>query len=117
MMKLISLKCPSCGAKLEVNGDLDKYTCNFCGVTTLLDDESITVKHVGSKLQTEINTVKDYYDNGNYKKALSLSEALLNEYPTNKELKKLYDNSELIIAESFAKEVLENEYKVKTVKG
>ena len=43
-MKLIKLKCESCGAILEVNSELDKVTCIFCGNEQLIDDEATTLK-------------------------------------------------------------------------
>ncbi|MBR4178790.1 MAG: hypothetical protein IKR57_05550 [Bacilli bacterium] len=45
-MKLIKLKCESCGAILEVNSELDKVTCIFCGNEQLIDDEATTLKRV-----------------------------------------------------------------------
>ena len=29
--KLITLSCPSCGAKLEISPDLDRFACAYCG--------------------------------------------------------------------------------------
>lgn len=109
-MKLISLKCPSCGAKLEVNGDLDEYTCNYCGVTTLLDDEIITVKHVESKFNTEFENVNDYYKNGNYLKAYNLAIDLLEEYPKNKKLRDIFYKCKVELSESLAKEIITKDY-------
>lgn len=48
-MKLITLKCPNCGSELQVNGELTKATCNFCGATILIDDEVNKVKFVDTK--------------------------------------------------------------------
>lgn len=44
-MKLISLICPSCGAKLELQelGNRSKCFCQYCGQTILLDEEQITI--------------------------------------------------------------------------
>ena len=30
-MELINLKCPQCGANLQVNGSLSQVFCNYCG--------------------------------------------------------------------------------------
>ncbi len=38
-MKLLSLTCPNCGANIEVNAELTKCTCNFCGKQFLIDDD------------------------------------------------------------------------------
>lgn len=42
-MKLIDLKCPNCGAKLQVNSELKKASCNYCGQEFVIDDE---VQHI-----------------------------------------------------------------------
>lgn len=44
-MKIIQLKCPSCGANLKVSDKLKSYTCNFCGATSILDNEVIKIEH------------------------------------------------------------------------
>ncbi|MBR2138331.1 MAG: hypothetical protein IJ966_03420 [Bacilli bacterium] len=45
-MKLIKMKCESCGATLDVNKNLEKITCNYCGAEILIDDEATKVKRV-----------------------------------------------------------------------
>ena len=51
-MKLIKLKCENCGAMLEVNKDLDKINCNFCGQEILIDDAATEIRRVeDAKLQ------------------------------------------------------------------
>lgn len=52
-MKIIQLKCPSCGASLNVSDSLKSFTCNFCGTTTLLDDEIIRIEHTIKNLDNE----------------------------------------------------------------
>ena len=47
-MKLVSMACPNCGARLEVNDSLKKAACNFCGYTFLIDDE---VQRVSLEIQ------------------------------------------------------------------
>ena len=110
-MKLIQLKCPSCGAKLEINPSLDKYTCNYCGVTTILDDEKIIVKNVSSKLQNYLTELEEYFDNGNYRKCYVMAEQLLDEYPKNKEIKDYYEkcHEELFGEEERRQKKLEEE--------
>ena len=85
-MKLIGLKCPSCGAKFEVNSSLEKFTCNYCGTTTLLDKEEIIIKHLSSELETKLNEIDEYYENGNETKARELALELIKKYPSNKKL-------------------------------
>lgn len=43
-MKLITLKCPDCGAELQVNPALSQAVCNYCGKQLLIDDEAQHVK-------------------------------------------------------------------------
>ena len=42
-MKLVSVKCPNCGAVLKADEDLKNATCNYCRTSFLIDDE---VKHI-----------------------------------------------------------------------
>ena len=37
-MKLMSAKCPNCGAGIEVNQNLEKTICQYCGSTVLVND-------------------------------------------------------------------------------
>lgn len=39
-MKLLDLSCPNCGAKMSLNMETKECTCNSCGGTFLLDDET-----------------------------------------------------------------------------
>lgn len=43
-MKLIDLTCSKCGATLQVNSDLKKCMCQYCGNEMLIDDETIHYK-------------------------------------------------------------------------
>ncbi len=68
-MKIIQLKCPGCGAKLNVSDQLKSFTCNFCGITSLLDDEVIRVEHTIKNAEEDELYKKidgyiklDYYD-------------------------------------------------------
>lgn len=40
-MKFIDLTCSKCGATLQVNSDLKKCMCQYCGNGMLIDDEII----------------------------------------------------------------------------
>ena len=42
-MKLISLKCPECNAKLDVEEGRKQVYCTYCGTKILLDNENETV--------------------------------------------------------------------------
>ena len=39
-MQLITLSCPKCNAKLQVNQELTHAICNYCGYHFLIDDEA-----------------------------------------------------------------------------
>ncbi len=47
-MKLITLACPNCGAKLQVNENLKQANCNYCGYGFLVDNEE---QHVSVEIQ------------------------------------------------------------------
>ena len=38
-MKLVDLKCPHCGARLEVDADNNVATCEYCGAELLIEKE------------------------------------------------------------------------------
>ena len=38
-MKLIKMKCPSCGADLELDGEKPQAFCTYCGQKIMIDDE------------------------------------------------------------------------------
>ena len=45
-MKLVKLKCENCGAKLEVNSELDNIKCSFCGAEIMIDDEASELNRI-----------------------------------------------------------------------
>ena len=42
-MKLISIVCPNCGAKLQTTPNAKMLTCDYCNCDVVIDDE---IKHV-----------------------------------------------------------------------
>jgi len=100
-MKLLKLMCPNCNSILEVNEEMKQFTCNYCGTTSLLDDEIIKVKNVVSFLDTYLSNLKDYYDNGNYEKCYFTSKELLDDYPKNNDLRLYIKMSGIKLVESF----------------
>lgn len=46
VMKLISIKCPDCGATLDISQNRKECFCSFCGNKIILDDGSTTVTHI-----------------------------------------------------------------------
>ena len=60
-MKLIRIKCPGCGANLEVNQELDKVMCNYCGTQVLIDDEASKIVRIEkAKLESRKNNYEQY---------------------------------------------------------
>lgn len=82
-MKLVSLKCPSCGADLKINSELKQFTCNFCGTTSLLDDETkkveVTIKN--TKADEIKKAIETFIERKEYLKALYKIQELENNYP------------------------------------
>jgi len=39
-MRMLQLKCPSCGGVLEVEDSLDKFYCKYCGTKIILAEQS-----------------------------------------------------------------------------
>lgn len=47
MIQMIPLKCPSCGAKMEVSEGREEYFCSYCGEKILIHDTTRkTVKKI-----------------------------------------------------------------------
>lgn len=71
-MKLIKLKCPNCNANVEVNKDLERATCNYCGTNFIIEDEKETkeeriIKAVRKKEEKD----REYYASDDYRKKLN----------------------------------------------
>lgn len=45
-VSLVSVKCPECGATLEVDRERKECYCTYCGNKMIIDDGSRTVTHV-----------------------------------------------------------------------
>ena len=58
MIKLQAAKCPQCNANIEVNTNLEKAICQYCGCTIIIEDvvPKIKVEHSGT---IKIEGVKD----------------------------------------------------------
>lgn len=82
-MKLIQLKCPSCGSNIETDGRQTSFTCSYCGQTALIDNETIKIEHVviDNSLEEEYKRIDTCYQLGYYSKALSVSKELSEKYP------------------------------------
>ena len=42
-MHIVKLNCPSCGANIEVNSDLENVFCSYCGAKLIIDDEATKI--------------------------------------------------------------------------
>lgn len=49
-MKMVKLKCPDCGAVLNVNESLKTATCNYCGCQIYIDEEIKRSEHTIRKI-------------------------------------------------------------------
>lgn len=52
MVKMIALKCPECGAKLQIEDGRKQCFCQYCGHKILIDDGSINMN---------VNTMHTYH--------------------------------------------------------
>lgn len=76
-MKLISLKCPSCDAVIEVNKDFETAVCNYCRTEFLLEDENQTKEEriiiTKAKMEEQAKILdRKYYASDDYKKKLDI---------------------------------------------
>ena len=53
-MKTLSLKCPSCGGKVELSADGKKATCPYCGHTILIEKEEYAKKEYERRMDQHI---------------------------------------------------------------
>lgn len=51
-MNLIHLRCPDCGADLEVDNSREFCFCQYCGTKIILEDQSASVRRTKSRLKT-----------------------------------------------------------------
>lgn len=63
-MKIVSLRCPNCGANQDINSDLRVYICNYCGTNFYLENNKVTEEENKSKKKKKsdeeiVSKVKD----------------------------------------------------------
>ncbi len=53
MLNTINLTCPSCGGKLQVTGDIDRFSCGYCGNELIIQRSGgiVTVAPVVAELR------------------------------------------------------------------
>jgi hypothetical protein len=70
MSKWIALRCPTCGANLNVAGDLNRFTCDHCGTSYLLEQKAQEIKQAERELLSPIATytqnLQQWLKVGNY---------------------------------------------------
>lgn len=70
-MKIIELKCPNCGASLNISNDVDRCFCTYCGSPIVLYDKTTikekTKRHVAD---TKVNIQSIKSDENKYKAEL-----------------------------------------------
>ena len=80
-MKLTPAKCPSCGANIEVNENLEKTICQYCGTTVLIEEAIEKYKiEISGKVEVEgirsnaqkIENARKHMKIGEYMKAQEL---------------------------------------------
>ncbi len=70
-MKMVSIKCPNCGSSVELNGDLEKGTCNYCG-TEIYNENALEKKKVevsGSIVVNGVDITKELENALNFYKS------------------------------------------------
>jgi len=72
-MKLISLKCPTCNANLEINSELENVTCNYCGSKIIIEDEkAVKGERIIKTIGKELGKIRSYYSSDEYQKRLEI---------------------------------------------
>ena len=88
MVKLREAKCPSCGANIEVNEELEKAMCQYCGSTIMVEEaiEKIQVELSGKvkvsgirDRDDKLQTARNHRDLGEYDKAEEILNEIINE--------------------------------------
>lgn len=80
-MKLVSAKCPSCGAKIEVDANSNSTRCDYCNSQVLVEDAikkykveisgSIEIKNL-PKLENYLKLADRHYKDGEYREAYEI---------------------------------------------
>ena len=97
-IELISLTCEKCGATLEVNKELQKCICTYCGNELLINDGTYHVEH-SHKIENaydasyeaaygKLQAQKDFMDNMRKEKESMLREQQIEEQQIRDEIEK-----------------------------
>jgi DNA-directed RNA polymerase subunit RPC12/RpoP len=88
-MKLIQMKCPNCGASLEITTDNKEIICNYCRTPIILDEEIIKVEHTiqENTIKEKIKVANTYLNEfEDYEQAYKEYGKLTHEYPYEPEV-------------------------------
>ncbi len=81
-MKLKKLMCPNCNAPIEVDKDVERFKCKFCGAQIVVDDEIIKVNHtiLSGEKEEKFKNANAFLKLKEYDKAFDCFEQLSEEY-------------------------------------
>ena len=77
-MKLVSVKCPSCGAVVEVDEYSRSFQCKHCGVSTVIEKDSYNTNYNDERLQKIELMIREHK---NYKDAKSKFKFMIDSDP------------------------------------
>lgn len=97
-MRFIKLKCDGCGAPLDVNENLDKIICNYCGTPILIDDEATELRRIE---EVKLKARKD-----NHEQALKEKNDILEQEIKEKKIKDEINSLERFKKGKFSKILL-----------
>lgn len=61
-MKMIRLECQNCGGMMDADTDAKTAVCPYCGMKTLLDDETINIRYIDEAKVIEANMNRAHHD-------------------------------------------------------
>lgn len=83
-INLIAAICPQCGAKLNINKELDRGMCNYCGTEIIIKDIIQNIKIEESLNTTNLLKLAEReFNDQNYEEALKFYEKILEREPDN----------------------------------
>ena len=71
MIEFIKLKCPSCGADLNVDSSLDICYCQYCGSRILIDGQSDTIINAKKEIEMQKETHRAEKEEREFKEKVS----------------------------------------------
>lgn len=64
-MNFVQMKCPNCGADLEIENGIDSFYCKYCGTKILLegqDEETLKAKRHAKTMDSLKDMQKEYHE-------------------------------------------------------